>query len=115
MLVAAPAFGGYSLGAISEKQKDEIQFLCALNAYRAQFQEVLRIKEGITKPVIFKPKAPGLGVFGNKTDNVAKAFYTAANEFESSLAEAGVQVKLQVFQARGEAMEMANRLKLTTP
>ena len=71
--------------------------------------------EGITKPVIFKPTAPGLGVFGNKTDNVAKAFYTAANEFESSLAEAGVQVKLQVFQARGEAMEMANRLKLTTP
>ncbi|ADI38887.1 hypothetical protein [Waddlia chondrophila] len=114
ILVAAPAFGIYSLGKITDQKKKKIEFLCALQSYRAQFQQALKLAAlHPQKQLIFKPTAPGLGVFGNRVDNVAKAFYVAAKEYESRLIDKKIQVRLQVFQSRGSARMMANTLRLT--
>lgn len=113
MLVAAPAFGGYSLGQISDDQKNEIEFLCALQAYRAQFQQAIQLaKSNPQKQVAFKPTAPGLGVFGNRVANVAKAFYVAAKESQADLEKLNITVQLQVFRGQGDAKNMADALSL---
>lgn len=115
MLVAAPAFGKrYSKGStITDNQKKEMEFLCALSAYRAQFQQVIQLATlNPEKQVIFKPTAPGLGVFGNRIENVAKAFYMAAKEYENQLIENKISVRLQVFGGQGDARNMAAALGL---
>jgi hypothetical protein len=113
ILIAAPAFGGYSVGNATDNQKSEIEFLCALQGYRAQFQQAIQLATQIPKKqVVFKPTAPGLGVFGNRVENVAKAFYVAAKESESQLREKNIHVQLQVFRGGGYARNMANALGL---
>lgn len=113
MLVAAPAFGMYSLGSIEESQRKEIEFLCALHSYRAQFQQAINLaKVNPEKQVIFKPTAPGLGVFGNRIENVAKGFYVAAKEHEKELKERKIKVQFQVFLGKGETKTMVNSLGL---
>lgn len=113
MLVAAPAFGMYCMGFAEDDQKREIEFLCALNGYRAQFQQAIQLA-ALTpeKQAIFKPTATGLGVFGNRVENVAKAFYVAAKEYESQLREKNVLVRFQVFRGEGVARNMATALGL---
>ncbi|SCA58942.1 Uncharacterized protein AB751O23_BI_00070 [Chlamydiales bacterium SCGC AB-751-O23] len=115
MLVAAPAFGMYTgRSSITSEQKSEIEFLCALNGYRAQFQQAIHLaKQAPKKQVIFKPTAPGLGVFGNKLESVSRAFYIAAKENEKQLKNAGIQVKLQVFRGKGDVKSMAETLGLS--
>ena len=113
MLVAAPAFGMYSMGLATDDQKREIEFLCALSGYRAQFQQAIQLAElSPEKQVIFKPTAPGLGVFGNRVENVAKAFYVAAKEYENQLRAKNIQVRFQVFRGEGAARNMATALSL---
>lgn len=113
MMVAAPAFGMYSLGNATDKQKSEIEFLCALQGYRAQFHQSLKLAESNPdKKIIFKPTAPGLGVFGNRGSNISKAFYVAAKEFEDQLIVKKIQVRLQVYKGAGPARSMANALYL---
>lgn len=113
MLVAAPAFGMYSMGFAADDQKREIEFLCALSGYRAQFQQAIQLAASTPeKQVIFKPTATGLGVFGNRAENVAKAFYVAAKEYENQLRAKNVQVCFQVFRGEGAARNMATALGL---
>ncbi len=113
MLVAAPAFGHYSRGSATDNQKSEIEFLCALQGYRAQFQQVIQLASASArKQLIFKPTAPGLGVFGNKVKNVSTACYVSAKEYETRLKRKKIQVRLQVFQSKGEARDMATSLGL---
>lgn len=113
MLVAAPAFGHYSIGKRKDGQESEIEFLCALHAYRAQFQQVIQLATLTPeKQVVFKPTAAGLGVFDNKPENIAKAFYVAAKEHENQLREKNVKVRFQVWTGRGKAKDMADHLGL---
>ncbi|MEZ5315044.1 MAG: hypothetical protein R3E91_02380 [Chlamydiales bacterium] len=98
ILVAAPAFGAYSdCSTITEQQKKEIAYLCAVRGYSAQFEQALKLaKENPNKTVIFKPTAPGLGIFDNDEEMVAKGFYTAAKEYEQKLREADVLVRWEM-------------------
>src|ERR1700733_8047688 len=81
ILSAAPAFGKYGNNQSAKGQdQDEIEFLCALHGYRAQFEKCLHLAQTNEKPVLFKAAAVGLGVFGNQSINVAKAFYRAGSE-----------------------------------
>lgn len=119
MLVAAPAFGDYSIMAnsiMSDNQKKEVEFLCALHGYRAQFQQAIQLATlNPEKQVVFKPTAPGLGVFGNRIENVARGFYLAADEFQKQLAEKNInniQVRFQVYKGGGDARTMATTLGL---
>jgi hypothetical protein len=117
ILVAAPAFGDYGINSTaSVEQKQEIQFLCALQGYRAQFAQCIQLAKDEGKPVTFKPTAVGLGAFGNDPKIVAKAFYAAGKEFQNDLKNNNVTVELQVFiidekNDRG-AKQMANDLGL---
>lgn len=121
-LVAAPAFGMYCPPPVAAKQaevqkaRNQIQFLCALHAFRAQFQYCITLAETTQKPVVFKPAAVGLGVFGNNPAIVAKAFYEAAKEYEAKLEENKVQVLFQIFKkiekTDERATQMANLLGL---
>ncbi len=114
MLVSAPAFGMYSYGLpVGYKQKSEIEFLCSLHAYRAQFQQAIKLAEFFPeKQIIFKPTAPGLGVFSNVTMNIAKAFYVAAKEYEDQLKRNNILVRLQIFHGGGDTRDMATILGL---
>lgn len=112
-LVAAPAFGFYSnKDTVTGNQQLEIQFLCALQAFRAQFQRCLDLAEETGKPVIFKPAAMGLGVFGNKALSIARAFYAAADEYQERLADTDVKVVFQVYQGGGLARQCVDLLGL---
>lgn len=111
-LVAAPAFGYYSKDpSLDRKKQEEVEFLCALHGFRAQFYDALQSASS-GKQVILNPVGVGLGVFDNNEVVVAKAFYTAAKEFEAQMADKNVQVRLQVYQGKGAALQMANKLKL---
>ncbi len=109
-LLSAPAFGygGLRNGA----KRNQIEFLCALQGFRAQFQHCIHLAKSERKPVIFKAAGMGLGVYGNDELNVAKGFYAAAKEFESQLKENDVTVRFQVFRNTGRAKHMANILGL---
>jgi hypothetical protein len=110
-LVAAPAFGIYANNrTVQGKDQEEIQFLCALNAYRAQFEKCLDLAKNEKKPVIFKAVGVGMGVFENQATTIAKAFYQAALEYQKALQEKEVTVLLQVHGRK--AHEMASFLKL---
>ncbi|MEZ5315047.1 MAG: hypothetical protein R3E91_02395 [Chlamydiales bacterium] len=76
ILVAAPAFGMYNLSSkVTEEQKKEIAYLCAVRGYSAQFEQALKLaEENPDTCVILKLTAPGLGVFGNDIEMVAKGF-----------------------------------------
>lgn len=98
LLVAAPAFGDYDFfNDCTDQQQLEIQFLFALNSFRAQFLYCIEKAQKNSHPVIFKPAATGLGAFGNKTQAVAKAYYQAALEFDKQLKDYEVKVEFQVF------------------
>jgi len=114
MLVAAPAFGMYARGVkLTDEQKQELTFLCAVNAYRAQFAQTLELaKLNPGKEVIFKPTAPGLGVFGNEAEFVCKGFAVAAREFETEFRNHGVKVALQVFRGMQPASIIKDTLGL---
>lgn len=112
-LVAAPAFGFYSEpDTVVGKERIEIEFLCALHAFRAQFQRCIDLAEEKKQPVLFKPTAIGLGAFGNRPLSVAKAFYVAALEYQYRLAQAKVKVVFQVYQGTGGARECVEWLGL---
>ncbi len=114
MLVSAPAFGVYAANSsVTDDQKKDLEFLCALYAYRAQFQQAIQLAtRNPKKQVIFKPTAPGLGVYRNRVENVAKGFYIAAKEYEQQLKDKNIQVRLQIFQGQGPAKTMADILGL---
>lgn len=115
ILIAAPAFGAYKIDPLLDLNKQhEVEFLCALHGFRAQFQEAINASHETEPPVILKPVAVGLGAFGNDPDVIAKAFYAAAKEFEAKLAEKNVQVQFQVFEGGGKGRQMANALLLET-
>lgn len=98
MLVSAPAFGIYDKSNTSPAEKKEIEYLCALQGYRAQFEQAMRLAdENPRKKVICKVTVPGLGVFGNDRENVKKGFYAAAKEFEQQLKSKGIEVHVQNF------------------
>lgn len=113
-LVAAPAFGMYTKINTVKKGplRNEIEFLCALLAFRAQFKHCVNLALTHKLPVILKAAGIGLGVFNNNSENVLKAFYQAATEYENQLRDASVSVQFQVFMGTGKAKEIANKLKL---
>ncbi len=118
ILVAAPAFRGVDLkdNSITPEQKSEIQFLCALQGYRAQFAQCIKLAQDEGKPVVFKPTAVGCSAFANDPKIVAKAFYAAGKEFQQDLKENNVKVEFQVFVRDNKygtgAKIMANNLGL---
>ncbi len=101
ILVSAPALGIYAHKETEKElpleQKNEIEFLMAFYSFQAQFQLCLDLALESKKPVILKATAVGLGVFGNKPENVAKAFYAAAQNYVDAFKENRVQVIFQVF------------------
>ncbi len=106
ILTAAHAHGYAELyikseNRLDETQAKEIQFLCALQSYRAQFNQCIAMASRHNIPVIFKPTAVGLGVFKNEPEVIAKAFYQAAKEFQLDLLCANVEVRFQVFRYPG--------------
>ncbi len=111
-LAAAPA-SGYN--SVEGADCEEIQYWCALHAFRAQFKMCIGLAEKEKKPVILKAAAVGLGVFGNQPTNVAAAFRQAAIEYQAELKKNHVQV---IFQIRNlgtpaqPASEMARLLQL---
>lgn len=112
-LTSAPAFGQYRLANLPKELEKELEFICALHTFRAQFEELVRMaKEEEGKPVIFKPAAIGLGAFGNHPEAIAKAFYKAAKEYEGELKTNNVKVKFQVFGVGGDGHVMATSLGL---
>jgi hypothetical protein len=102
-------------------KENELAFLCALHAYRAQFAHAVKLAQETGKPVILKAIPMGLGVFGNSYVPVATAFYSAGKEFESRLKASGVKVDLQLFNAgydrssmvKTAARDMMELLQLT--
>ena len=84
-----------------------------MHAYRSQFKKSIELaEENPEKTVVFKPTTPGLGVFGNDVESIAKAFYIASKEYEALLRDSRVKVCLQVFRGEGYARQMANVLGL---
>ena len=114
ILVAAPAFGMYKKKSqITDDQMKEMEFLCALQGYRAQFYQAIQLaSSNPKKQVIFKPTTPGLGVFDNRVEAVAKGFYVAAKEYQDQLREKNIRVQLQVYKGQGDAKQMADMLHL---
>lgn len=124
MYVAAPAFGQYRNverlnNTTTQEQEFEIAFLCALNSFRAQMQQALtlaRDEANKGKPVVLRPVAVGVGVFGNNPQATASAFYVAGKQYEEELRAANVQVRLQIYHTdfgfNGTAMAIADSLKL---
>lgn len=111
VLVAAPAFGIYDFfDDCEEEQKSEIQFLFALHSFRAQFNYCIQKAKERNHPVIFKPAATGLGVFENKIEAVAKAYYQAATEFDKQLKEHNVTVEFQSFYTCSNAEQLKQHL-----
>lgn len=118
ILVAAPAFGMYGGWLLEHSDKLEIQFLCALHGYRAQFEKCIQIAKNSQKSVIFKPTAVGLGAFDNIPGIVASAFYQAASEYQNFLKTNHVTVAFQIYKPEGgepdeKASFMAEELKLS--
>lgn len=95
LMSSAPAFGQYDKYGhnVTSSQQQEIQFLCALHSYRAQFHHAVTLAKTHNKPVVLKPAAVGLGVFGNDYRIIAKAFYTAAVEQQNMLRDNNVSVR----------------------
>jgi hypothetical protein len=98
ILVSAHAYGAtWGDEYINGEEANEIQFLCALNAYRAQFKQCVHMANKNKLPLIFKPAAIGMGAWGNDPQVIAQAFYQAAKECENILVDANVQVIFQVW------------------
>lgn len=116
ILVAAPAFGEYAqVNSAKGEHRNEIQFLCALHSFRAQFEKCVALGEKTSLPVEFKATAVGLGVFGNHPEVIAKAFYQAALEYQASMKANQVTVQFQIFNLgipNRMASRMANQLGL---
>lgn len=117
ILISAAAFGVYKDRSLPREKQHEVEFLCALHGFRAQFQQALKFASD-GKQVVLKPVAVGVGAFGNDPAVVSKAFYVAAKEFQD-IVESGedksaenVRVQFQVFRGTGEARKMANNLGL---
>ena len=113
ILSAAPDFKEKSTDPSHQAQENEIQFLCALLNYRAQFNHVIQVAQMTSQSVIFKPMAIGLGERKNDPLILAKAFYTVVREYISELQNYHVHVKLQVMNSP-DAKQMASYLKLNT-
>ncbi len=118
-LVAAPAFGGYiSKPQLRVRDQDEIEFLCALHAFRAQFEHCIKLAEKTKKPVHLKAVGVGLGVFSNDAICVAKGFYQAGLEYQEQMKDHNVKVIFQLFRGGPvselpAADQMAQALGLT--
>jgi hypothetical protein len=126
VLVAAPALSIPFLKK-SSLQDDEtlskIQFLCAFNAFSAQFNACLEIAhmnpdKSKMQPIKLKVAPVGFGPCGNKPSNIAQAFYAAYKIHQEELRSNYVHVEFQVLKnSRGEvdvnAMEVVRRLGLT--
>ncbi len=115
-LVAAPAFGYYQTSdTVTGDAKNEVQFLCALHGFRAQFQKCIDLAKKTKSPVRFNPTGVGLGVFGNEPNIVARGFYMAAKEYEQELIDNKVEVRFQIFnrgQPDAKASNVATALGL---
>lgn len=96
MLTAAPAIG-YMREAIPQAASQEIQFLAALNRFRAEFKAAIDLAKSTKQPVELKMAEVGCGVFGNEDLIVAKAFYQSALECKKELRENHITVQLQSY------------------
>lgn len=126
ILVAAPAFGHYAIPSCSTFDgQNEIEFLCALYNFRAQFAKCIDLAKKTGQSIEFKAIAPGLGVFSNAEETVAKGFYQAALEYSGELKKNRVKVFYQIFISKKsksdqflsylpdqDAVSFSNRLKL---
>lgn len=117
ILVAAPAFGYGGFSAATKNDAFEIQFLCALHSYRAQFKKSVELAQTLLKPVQLKTTGVGLGVFENNPFVVALAFYQAASEYQQLLKDNKVEVLFQLFNKDAKnpdskAYKMATKLGL---
>lgn len=119
IMVAAPAFGYYAteLGEffgepLESEQQREIEYLCALQAFRAQFAQCIHLAQEEDKKVVFKAAGIGLGVFSNSSTSVAKGFYTAAKEYEKALKDNNVEVRFQVYKRSEEPLSVVQTLGL---
>lgn len=106
LLVAAPAIGYTYIDPLQKKESEEVQYLCALNSTRAQYEQVLALAqeahtENKEKKIKFMLAAVGMGVFENLAEPVAKAMRDATLEYQVRLKENNVKVVFQVFH-RGE-------------
>lgn len=97
MLVAAPAFGTYLTGFISQDKQNELAYHIATICWRAQFQQALQLAQTSGKPVIFKAAGVGLGVFENAPKAVAQAYYQVCQEFVEEFKKHHVSVRWQLF------------------
>lgn len=113
VMVSAAAFGGYNdvENPVTEEQQDRIEYLCAEKAYSAQFEQAINIAKESGKPVVLKPAAIGVGAFGNKPENVEKAFYSAAKKYEGDLKASGVKVEFQVYRGASGPNAEANAMR----
>jgi len=117
MFHSTVALGHYLNGAdVSIENQQELAFQATLISYRALFEEALLLKnQNPQKDIVVKPAALGLGAFGNDPEAVAKAYFTAATEFQVELNEKGIKVILQVREEQGKiggAQQMATMLGL---
>lgn len=107
ILTAAPARG---FKTDSDKNQHMIQYLCALKAFRAQFQHSVNLAQKTSKKIILKSAAVGLGAFYNHPLYIGRAFYSAACEFQDQLKEHHVIVQFQVFEKNGHRDKPADYL-----
>lgn len=112
ILTSAPAFGYGGPETAQGEAKNEIQFLCALHSFRAQFEKAVNLAEEHKKPVVLKVAAIGLGVYENKPEIVADAFYVAATEYQKSMESLQVKVLFQIFNSDKKATLVADALGL---
>lgn len=112
ILVAGPAFGEYeTFSTVKGEKRNEIEFLCALHGFRAQFELCVDLAKENKQPVILKAAAVGVSAYGNNPVNVAKAFYQAATEYQDALKGRRVTVQFQIFKNyRGVADPKATQI-----
>lgn len=100
ILISAAAFGQYVGEERIDKTKEhDMQYLCALNGFRAQFAQAMELSNRGKTPVTLKAVAVGLGAFENDPEVVAKAFHQAGKEYSKALKESKVKVELQVYES----------------
>jgi hypothetical protein len=105
ILVATPMFGdfGPENDALTKEDREQIQFICAFNAFTAQFEMCLRAAKEHKKQIVLKLAALGMGRLGHEPSVVAKALYAALTLHQKALNENRVQVRVQVLLTNGAA------------
>lgn len=83
---------------IDSKNRDDLSYQIALQSFRAQLAQVVRLaKTHPSKKIIFKPTGLGLGVFQNSPKAIERAYLEACQEFAPQLKQYNAKVRWQVF------------------